>query len=145
MGLPEESANAYKIIPIALNYYASKLDELQKSSASQDNEYGFAKQVQDALSTDLTLLIENMRNIAKEIKTKNDAKNDDWEKVPAIVENDRDVITLCLVNMREDLLKARNLVVNAKLLGAGRMHNTKKLLDAIEQTNRVFGINSSTT
>jgi len=145
MGLPEGIENAYLVIPIALNYYATKLEGIQKSVDKEENEYGFARQVQTALSEDLTLLIDEMRKIAKEIKTKNDSKNDDWEKVPLIIENHKGIVTLSLVKMRDDLLKAQNLTVDAKLVETGRMPNVKKLLDSVEQTKKVFGINSSTT
>ena len=139
VGLPTESENAYKIIPIALDYYATKLEAIQKAANEQDNEYGFARRVQAALSDDLDALIGGMRSIAKEIKTLNDSKNDDWEKVPNIIEKDSGIITLSLVKFRDDLIKAKNLVLGVKYGGPVRMTNIKKMLDAVEQT-KIFKI-----
>jgi len=93
VGLSAESENAYKIIPIALDYYATKLETIQKTTNEQDNGYGIARRVQNALSDDLGALIDGMRSIAKEVKTLNDSKNDDWEKVPNIVEKNSGLIT----------------------------------------------------
>jgi hypothetical protein len=134
MGLPDELADAYKIVPTALNYYATKLEGIQKSAEKEDNEYGFGRPVRSALSEDLTALIGNLRSVAKEIKAKNDSKNNDWEKVIEIIQKDKDIVIVSLVKLREDLLNAQNLVVDSKFDGLIKMHKVKKMLYAIEQT-----------